>query len=171
MFKITIVVLLMCIGTACTPKIKPLETNAAPFQIELAGGQSGLFDKVLDKSASLGASVRLIDRQTGFISLISPQAELTYLDKGKPVNARAWAICEKIYNPASLRSYNARTGAVEWNILLKEKEGKTVVTINLVSVTTTSVYQAGFNNPIAREYKPKSVSTHVFEQLIIEKLQ
>ena len=130
---------------------------------------------IIDLFSSKGISIKVIDKQSGLIiseraSFIRKRFDIpnyTFESKdGKLENPDAWIVLERrgdgfgrLIQPAKL------TG--DWNIRVKEFNGKTLVTVNLVNIDASfysppTTYSSGGDIPL------NAKSTGVFEKLILD---
>ncbi len=129
---LTCVTLISCTVTKSTLKGKHQDT---PYQIETTKSFEETWSKLIDLFAQKGLSIKIIDKSSGLITSekTSFQSSYTYEDAlGKPVNPNAFIVVAKtsymgtVYPPSSL------TG--EWNVRIKQGEGKTTINVNLVNL-------------------------------------
>jgi len=167
--------LVLFCAISCTPKVIPLKNSYDDKPFEMTAGKDfeQVWSNTIEFFAKSGISIKIIDKSSGLIVATATQADVTAEDKnGKLINPDAWAVAEKIYEPGSNRTYYAKVGTIEWNVFLKKAtETSTTVNINLISVVTITVAQAGFATPIAKTFKTRSRTTGVWEKTVFEKIK
>ena len=157
-----------CTVTKATLKGKYQDT---PYQIETTKSFEETWSKLIDLFAQKGLSIKIIDKSSGLITSekTSFQSSYTYEDAiGKPVNPNAFVVVAKtsymgaVYPPSSI------TG--EWNVRIKQGEGKTLINVNLVNLNGQYVMAATrYGGQTTGEIDAKS--TGVFEKLIADQIR
>lgn len=169
MFKILTVSFVIFSLTSCGIKVIPIKGTYqnVPFEIETEKSFDQVWDNVVDLFAKKGLSIVVIDRSSGLI--VSKPGSLIYTyenSNGQLLNPNAWVVIPKIIDKGSNKVVKNATVQGEWNVRIKEKNGKTVINVNLVNITA-SVMSFNTMNPYF-EVLTDAKSTGVFEKYISE---
>lgn len=120
------IALVSCTFYKATLKGKYQDT---PFQIETSKSYEETWSELIDLFAQKRLSIKIIDKSSGLITSekTSFLSSFTYEDaQGKPINPNAFVVSAntsyegKVHPPISLTE--------EWNIRIKQGEGKTIIT-------------------------------------------
>jgi hypothetical protein len=147
--------------------VQPLQANydTKPYRITTTSNFETIWNNIIDIYSQNGKSFRIISKPDGLIVVQEKVSPVTYEEKGQMVNATAWAIAEKVYEPGNERYFLPTQGIIEWNIHIKHNnDNSTTIDINIVSpMTVTKAFLAAFGEN-KRVYKAKAFSTGVYEK-------
>lgn len=122
--------LLSCESTKMVPlKGKYSDGNFVAYSDK---SKEKIWDNIIDFFAKNGLSIRIIDKSSGLIISGTTSLDWTYENKnGALVHSDAWVVIAK----TQYISKTIEVGRVigEWNIRIKEENGKTSININLVN--------------------------------------
>ena len=162
------VALISCTISKSTLKGKYQDT---PFQIETSKSFEETWSKLIDLFAQKGLSIKIIDKSSGLITSekTSFLSSFTYEDAlGKPINPNAFVVSAKTSFMGTAYPPQSLTG--EWNVRIKQGDGKTIINVNLVNLTGQYVMAATrYGGQTTGEIDAKS--TGVFEKLIADQIR
>lgn len=164
--KLSFIVLSILLLSSCTPGFTALRGNypQTPIINYTDKPKDQVWDNIIDFFAQKGIPIKIIDKSSGLI--VSDKANLSwsYEDKkGKLFQPSAFAAIRKFMYPNISKPVNPEKVTGEWNIRIKETNGKTSINVNLYNIEGT--YQIG-NSSSLRD--PNGKTTGVFEQLIYD---
>lgn len=140
---------------SCSAKVIPVQGSypEPPITYRSEKPFTEVWDKLIDMYAQNGLSIKLIDRSSGLIISDNSAITATWEDKNgklyhpeanivtpKSYNSLAQSqvgITQTVYNKSSLKKPSVLRG--EWNVRLKEIQGGTLINVNLVNVTYSSL--------------------------------
>jgi hypothetical protein len=142
----------------------PLKGNyVAPQTFESVKSTDEIWSNIIDVFAENGYSIKILDRESGYISTEQYSFINNYTMENKdssPKDPTAWVVVGEYYTGMSQISPNWILG--EWNIRIKEAAGKTQIKINLVNI------RAGYDNT---SWVFQAKSTGQFEKMMFEKIK
>lgn len=157
--------------TSCQYKVVPLKGaySNGNFEAYSEKSKEQVWDNIIDFFAKNGISIRIIDKSSGLIISGSTRLSWTYEDKnGKPANSSSWVVIQKLIDPGSKKPVNPLGIYGEWNIRIKEQNGKTLVNVNLVNPSYT--YFLGGEK--SQSFKKGAYqSSEIFEKWIYEQIK
>lgn len=161
-------ILIVITLTSCLPSYKtiPLKSTYSDGNFEEYSDKTKdqVWDNVIDFFAKAGLSIRIIDRASGLIISGQTSLKTTYENtKGELVKKDAWVVVAKTIDQYK-KVVPATSVTGEWNVRLKEVNGKTLINVNLVSPT-----YIGYTTNVSTAFKKGSIqSTGVFEKMIYD---
>ncbi|MEX6689244.1 hypothetical protein QTN47_17170 [Danxiaibacter flavus] len=167
---------LILLLSACSPKAVPLKNtyDTKPFEVVSKSDFETVWGRVIEMFAKQGIGIKIIDKSSGLIVAENTAAPVTTEDKnGNLLNPKAWAVIQKIYDPASGKYLYAKEGNIEWNIFVKRnQDSTTTVNINLINVSNISSFYAVGNTSVnlSKTNRSRAISTKVFEKQVAEQV-
>lgn len=166
-----IIILFFTIGCSISKSTLKGKYQETPFQIESSKSFEETWSKLIDLFAQKGLSIKIIDKSSGLITSekTSFLSSYTYENEQiKPNNPNAFIILAKVSYGGRVYAPTTLTG--EWNVRIKQAEGKTIINVNLVNII------ALFEAPSSKYSRGETVEMHakstgVFERLIAEQLR
>ena len=156
---------------SCSLKFYPLKSQYPPTPI--VGYSDKSFDKVWDNIIDLfsqkGLSIKIIDRSSGLIIGSQSLLPASYENKnGELYFKEAYLVVQK----NNMESENGRKKprfdiSGEWNIRIKNDNGKTSININIVNIVALVPRYGGGTDPI----DPHARTTGIFEKLIFDTIK
>lgn len=123
-----------------------------------------VWDNIIDFFAQKGIPIKIIDKSSGLIVSDKSKLSWSYEDKkGKLIRPQAFAAVRQLKFPNVNKPVDPEKVTGEWNIRIKETDGKTSINVNLYNIEGT--YPIGNSNSV-RDAGGKT--TGVFEQLIYD---
>lgn len=168
-FSIAIIVFLF---SSCAPKLIPLKGNypQTPIIYYTGTNKDKVWDNIIDFFAQRGISIRIIDRSSGLIISTPTNLAWTQEDKnGNMKNKDAYISIPLLYDKGAKKYYKPTSLTGEWNIRIKEVDGKTSINVNLFNIEASyysNNYTYRTSNYLVAITDGKS--TGVFEKLIFE---
>ncbi len=176
--------LLFLLLSCAAPKVIPLKGNYPTQPIEITSNKNfdELWDKLIDVFAQKGLSIKIIDRSSGLVVSDRSLLPATIEDKnGNLMDPAAYIVVPKIYNKVAKRfipitkiitgpyvskSYVDKADPVsgDWNVRIKKTNTGTVINVNIVNITYTSLENKIQKETILQDYK----STGVFERTLAD---
>lgn len=174
MKKLLVSLILFCCFCSCEAPKMILKGNyqETPYSVETSKSLEEVWSNIIDLFSTHGISIKIIDKSSGLITSdhTSFLNNYTYEDEyGKPINPNAYVVIYKLKNgfgtplpPDYIEG--------DWNIRIKNIDGKTIINVNLVNLRSTFTTQAS-------RYGPSSIinipvkSTGVFEKVIAESIR
>jgi hypothetical protein len=142
------------------------------YQNETLRSFDDTWSRLIDLFAQKGLSVKIIDKSSGLIisEKTSFLSSYTYEDQqGKPINSNAFVAVSNLKSVFGT-SFTPTVLTGDWNVRIKQGEGKTVVNVNLVNIVAGYTAPASmYDTPTTLELDAKS--TGVFERLIADQLK
>jgi len=170
MYRIVIAALLLL--SSCAGKLIPLkgEYPTQPMKIETTKSFNEVWSNVIDLLAEKGLPIKIIDKSSGLIISNAALLSTTIETKdGSPKDTGAYIVLPKTYYKSEHKSYavNSFLGKTmpvkgEWNIHIKEGNGKTLINVNIVNVS----YEYSYNSQTHIQGITTYKSTGVFEKTI-----
>lgn len=142
---------------SCAP-LKPGQLkgkyNDPPYVIISEKSKDQVWDNIIDLFAQTGIGIRIIDRSSGLIiSNERTSLTVTYEKKnGELKDPTAYIVAASLVKPGSPTYYPAISASGEWNIRIKEQDGKTLINVNLLNIR---VEYPPMLNPVAGTYTDK----------------
>lgn len=177
-FSMTLLLLSSCFPMMQTYKTVPIQGNYAgsPYEVVTDKSKEEVWDNLIDLFAKKGLPIKLIDKSSGLI--ISEKSLLTHtheLPKGGGLSDKtAYVVLPKVINKANNKvvKYSIVTG--DWNVRIKEVNGKTVVNVNLLNIVSSPITATGSpGSPYG--YGEWTIqdgkSTGVFEKMIADTIK
>ena len=170
--KILCLLFVVCLSSCYVPsKIIPLKGTYSDGNFEEYSDKSKdeVWDNIIEFFAKSGVTIRIIDRSSGLIISGTTALTWTYEDtKGVPVKKDAYVVIQKVIDGNTKKPIRPIMVTGEWNIRIKEKDGKTLINVNLVNPS----YQSSATDNVPTIFKKGAIqSTEVFERLIYEKIK
>lgn len=164
--KLAFIAISILLLSSCTPGFIGLKGlyPQTPIINYTEKSKDRVWDNIIDLFAQKGIPIKIIDKSSGLI--VSDKAKLSwsYEDKkGKLYEPKAFAAIRQFKYPNVNKPVNPDRVTGEWNIRIKEIDGKTSINVNLYNIEGT--YPLGNSNTI-RDAGGKT--TGVFEQLIYD---
>jgi hypothetical protein len=156
-----------CIGY----KVVPLKGTYTDGNFEAYSDKSinEVWDNIFDFFARSGITIRIIDKSSGLIISGTTALKWSYENpKGVLYHPDAWVAVFKTIDPNSKKPIGLVSVTGEWNIRIKPQGERTLINVNLVSPSYTSVALER-NNTVFK--KGEIQSTGVFEKLIYDKIK
>lgn len=153
----------------CGVKVIPLKGSyeQKPFQVIVDKPKDLVWDNIIDFFATKGLTIRIIDRSSGLIT--SDKSALTWTyenNKGGLVNPSAWVVVAKMIDPNTNKPILNPTVYGDWNIRIKEADGKTLLNVNLVNINAYGIYYGFMQNTPTPFQLKDAKSTGNFEKMI-----
>ncbi|MBL0337317.1 MAG: hypothetical protein IPP73_18915 [Chitinophagaceae bacterium] len=169
--KILIPILFIILFSSCATKIYPLKGTYTNGNFEQITDKSKdqVWENIIDFFSKNGISIRIIARSSGLI--ISGESSLTWSyenSNGILDTPEACVAIYKLYDPGSRTIFKPYSVTGEWNIRIKEQNGKTLVNINLVNPSYT-LAQTSANRTIFQ--KGYLQSTGNFEKWVYDNIK
>ena len=147
------------------PKGKYLQT---PYIVESDKSKDQVWQNIIDFFGQKGIGIKIIDRSSGLITTDAYRMPFTYEDsKGNLVDKGAYLVISKIvshgFNGATSTTLEPYYVTAEWNIIIKEENGKTLININIVNPKYSDISRT--NEPFSTG---GCLSTGVFEKTIAD---
>lgn len=166
--KIITAILLSVVLISCSVKTIPLkgEYEKGSYTGQSSRSKDAVWESIIDFFAVKGIPIKLIDRSSGLI--ISDRSEMTYThenSKGELMDKTAWIVLEKTIDPGSRKIIKFYNVTAEWNIRIKDSDGKTSINVNLVNPTHTAFFGEG---KVVGFKQGSFQSTGVFERQVYE---
>jgi hypothetical protein len=160
---------------SCTYKTVPLKGKYSDGNFEAYSDKSKdqVWENIIDFFSKKGLSIKIIDRSSGLIVSGESVLPWSYEDKnGKVEKKDAWVVIQKIIDPGTRKPIMPFRVTGEWNIRIKEKDGKTLIAINLVnpSYASSGAYGSPSKTPTMFEQGTLQ-STGNFEKLVYEQIK
>lgn len=174
--KRILTILAACFLIACSPtKVTPITGTylKPPFILNSSSSFNTVWDKLIDLFAQKGLPIKIIDRTSGLIISDRSILSATYeLKVGGLKDSTALIVLPKFYDPNSRKTSTVAMGGQvtgEWNVRIKEADGKTAINVNIVNVRYEyyDLATKRAREVIATSYQ----STGIFEKLIAEAIQ
>lgn len=130
-----------------------------------------VWDNIIDYFAQKGIPIRIIDRSSGLI--ISDKASLSWSfeDKnGALKSPHAYVVLQTILDKMHEKPFIPASVTGEWNVRIKNADGKTTVNVNLYNIEATygSYYYSVYTHSMITPVKVDGKTTGVFEQTIYD---
>ena len=133
--------LLLC--SCFTPlKIIPIKGHyiETPFQVQSERTREEVWSNIIDFFGQKGIGIKIIDKNSWLIISDAYNMSYTYEDsKGKLIDPNAFLVIRKKLAPGNVMgalgggTMNPESVSAEWNVILKEQQGKAVININIVN--------------------------------------
>jgi len=166
--------LLLLFFFACSPKIIPIKGTypQTPIIYYSDKAKDQVWDNIVDMFAQKGLSIKIIDKSSGLI--VSDHSKVTWSHEnknGQLIRKDAFVVIPGIYDRSSEKLIKPDYITGEWNIRIKEENGRTSININLVNLTAT--YQGSTDYYTYTKNRAKVVdidgrTTGVFEKIIYD---
>lgn len=168
MKRLTILLCCLLLLSSCSLKFYPLKGQYPATPI--IGYSDKSFDKVWDNIIDLfsqqGLSIKIIDRSSGLIISTQGKLKASYENKkGELYIPKAYVVVEQ-NNMESEENRKAPLFEVlgEWNIRIKNENGRTSININIVNITSE---RPGYGGRVER-FDPHAHTTGYFEKMIFD---
>lgn len=168
--KILFFILLLAVSS-CGVKSYPIKGTYLdkPYETTVTKTKEQVWERIIDFFATTGISIKLIDRGSGLI--MSEKSELKWSYE-KPNGAlddpTAWVVVPRMIDKASNQPYRNVKVTGDWNIRIKEADGKTTINVNLVNINSVApvygMWAVEANNMAISGTR----STGVFEKMIAD---
>lgn len=171
-----ILALLVFVFVGCaSAKVTPVKGiyQTLPFIATSSSNFNAVWDKLIDLFAQKGLPIKIIDRSSGLIISDRSVLPVTFeLKEGGLKDPNAFIVLPKMYDPNSRKTttiagINPVTG--EWNVRIKEVDGKTSINVNIVNVKYESWDM--YTKRTRDNYVTTHHSTGMFESLISQAIQ
>ena len=168
-----------------TTKVMPLKGHYVekPFQVKSEKSREEVWSNIIDFFGQNGIGIRIIDKSSWIIISDAYNMPFSYEDsKGNLINPEAFLVARRIITGSGnrVRSFNGAPGSsnnnstinnfvsasAEWNIILKEQQGKAIININIVNPRYTPPLGERTDFPSGHCF-----STGVFEKKLSEILK
>lgn len=169
-----LVTAILLLASSCTPfKFVSLVGSypQAPFIFSSDKPREKVWDNVVDLFAQKGISIKIIDKGSGLIISEPTALSWSYEDKnGKLVNPSAQVAIYKKINNMSGRTVDPVKVFGEWNIRIKDNDGKTSINVNIVNIKHEDSYVVNYRLEYRTEdYQENAIrSTGNFEKTIAD---
>lgn len=125
-----------------------------------------VWDNIIDFFAKSGISIRIIDKSSGLIT--SGETAIPWTrenSKGELIKKEAWVVIQKVVDSRTRKPVPYYSVTAEWNVRIKESNGKTLINVNLVNPTYLTLEVGGSRSLFK---KGSFQSTGVFEKMIYD---
>ncbi len=160
--------------SACSVKMIPIKGNypSTPIIYTSEKTKDAIWDNLIDFFAQNGLSIKIIDRSSGLIIASSTALVWTYEDKkGVVYNKTAWVVLPKMYDQGQDKVLKPDAVTGEWNVRLKETDGKTSININLVNIQEIHYAVSGYYGHSQETKALAGRTTGKFEQMIYDRIK
>lgn len=166
MRQLLLLSLLLPFVFACSVQRIPLRDKYldGPYTVTTEKSYDKCWDSAIDFFSQLGIPIKTIEKASGIIVSenmnLKSQSNVEDQKTGRIINDKAWIGVGVIKDGMAILTPSRVTG--EWNVRVKESDGKRVVSVNLVNIQA-ALYSNGY---ISQTFEAKS--TGVFEKSVVD---